>query len=101
MADLVTMDQVRQQLRVDADTDALLIEGMVTAAVRAVELHTGRTVADGADAFGQEDTKVASQAVLMLVSTWYDNRDTSAPASSTELPLAVSWMLWPLKRLSV
>lgn len=101
MPSLVTIEQVRSQLRIDAGTDDALVNGLITAAERSVEVHTGRTIADGADAFG-DDTPIASQAVLLLVSTWYDNRDSIAPNSAVaELPLAVTWLLWPLKRLTV
>lgn len=102
MSELVTIQQVLEQLRVDPDTDNALIHGMLAAATRAVEIHTGRTVAEGADAFGEQDGKVAAQAILLLVSTWYDNRDSVASnTSAAEMPLAVSWLLWPLKRLTV
>ena len=38
----------------------------------------------------------------MLVTTWFDNRDSvTTTGVASELPLAVSWLLWPLKRLSV
>lgn len=101
MADLVTMEQVREQLDLEAGVDATLVTGLVAAATRAVELHTGRTVADGPTTFGN-DAPVAAQAVLLLVRTWYDNPEAVAPNSAAlELPLAVSWLLWPLKRLSV
>lgn len=101
MADLVTIERVRAQLRIDAGTEDTLVEGLVMAAQRAVEVHTGRTVADGDNAFGA-DAPIAAQAVLLLVSTWYDNRDSVAPnTAAAELPLAVTWLLWPLKRLPV
>ena len=101
MADLVTANQVRQQLDLDDGVDEALIAGFIAAATRAVELHTGRTVADGATTFG-DDAPVAATAVLLLVRTWYDNPDALAPnTAATELPLAVTWLLWPLTRLSV
>lgn len=101
MASLVTLDQVRSQLRVDAGTEDDLITGLISAAERAVEVQTGRTIAAGNDEFGA-DAPIAAQAVLLLVSTWYDNRDSIAPnTAAAELPLAVTWLLWPLKRLVV
>ncbi len=102
MPRLVTIDQVWDQLRVDAGSDDQLIDGMVAAAERAVEIHTGRTIDPGANEFGEQDSKVAAQAVLLLVNVWYDNRDGLAGGTvSGELPLAVTWLLWPLKRLTV
>jgi uncharacterized phage protein (predicted DNA packaging) len=102
MASLVTLEQVRAHLRVDDTTDAALIEGMVAAAERAVEIATERTIAPGLAEFGPEDSKIAAQAVLLLVTTWYDNRDGLGSGQATaELPHAVTWLLWPLKRLTV
>lgn len=101
MAELITMEQVREQLDIDEGVDVALVTGFVAAATRAVEIHTGRTVADGPTTFGN-DAPVAAQAVLLLVRTWYDNPEAVAPnAAALELPLAVTWLLWPLKRLSV
>lgn len=101
MASLVTIEQVRAQLRVDPGTDDALIDGLVAAAERAVELATDRTIAPGPDEFGA-DTTIAGMAVLLLVSTWYDNRDAVAPnTAAAELPLAVTWLLRPLRRLTV
>lgn len=102
MADeLVTPEQARQQLRVDEGVDEALIDGLVVAATRLVEVCTGRTVADGDDAFGP-DASIAGQAVLMLVRSWYDNPDpVLIAAAPVELPPAVAVLLWPLKRLKV
>ena len=77
MADLVTMEQVREQLYIDEGADVTLVTGLVAAATRAVELHTGRTVADGDATFGN-DAPVAAMAVLLLVRTWYDNPEAVA-----------------------
>lgn len=101
MAALVTMAQVREQLDLDDGVDETLITGFIAAATRAVELHTGRTVAAGDTTFG-DDAPVAAQAALLLIRTWYDNPEAvSANSNAIELPLAVTWLLWPLKRLSV
>ncbi len=101
MPALVTLEQVRAQLRIDAGTEDSLVEGLVSAAERAVEIHTGRTIATGDVEFGA-DAPIAAQAVLLLVSTWYDNRESVAPnTAAAEMPLAVTWLLWPLKRMSL
>lgn len=101
MADLVTLEQVQQQLDLDEGVDETLILGFIAAAARAIELHTGRTVADGVNTLGA-DRPVAATAALLLIRTWYDNPDALAPnTAATELPLAVTWLLWPLKRLTV
>lgn len=102
MATLLTIERVRQQLKVDDDGEDELIFGLMTAATRAVEVHTGCTFAAGGNAFAPEDVDVAAQAALMLITTWFDNRDGNTTSSSAgELPLAVTWLLWPIKRLSV
>lgn len=101
MADLVTMEQVREQLDLDDGADVTLVTGLVAAATRAVEVHTGRTVEDGPVGLGN-DKPVAAMAALLLIRTWYDNPEAVASNSAAiELPLAVTWLLWPLKRLTV
>lgn len=97
----LTIQRVRQHLRIDADGEDALIFGFVAAAQRAVENYTGRTFAEGAQTFSEEDLEVAGLAALMMISTWYDNRASSAPGTTSELPLAVTWLLWPLKRLVI
>lgn len=100
MADLVTMEQVRERLRVDAGTDAALIATLVAAAIGAIEQQTGRTIEGGDDPLNSKERDTAALVALLLVSTWYDNPESVAPnGTSTELPLAVTWLLWPLKRL--
>lgn len=102
MASPLTMTRVRQQLGVVTDDSDELIFGLIAAATRSVEIHTGMTFADGPNVFTNDDAEVAAQAALMLVTTWFDNRDSiAANGTATELPLAVTWLLWPLKRLSV
>ncbi|MEH3121985.1 MAG: head-tail connector protein [Sphingomonas phyllosphaerae] len=100
MADLVTIDQVREHLDLDEGADVTLLTGLIAAASRTIELQTGRTLADGPTTFG-DDKPVAAMAALLLIRTWYDNPEAvSANSAVVELPLAVSWLLWPLKRLT-
>lgn len=102
MGSPLNIERVRQQLRVDGNNEDELVSGLIAAATRAVEVHTGMTFSDGPTAFATEDVELASTAALMLITNWYDNRDGIAVgAAAVELPHAVTWLLWPLKRLSV
>lgn len=103
MAELVTIEQARLQLKVDPGPRDALIRQYLAAATRMVELETGRTVEPGSAAeFGDADRPVAAQAVMMLVRGWYDRPDGISPnTAASELPFAVSFLLWPLKRLTV
>ncbi|MBY9062305.1 head-tail connector protein [Sphingomonas yunnanensis] len=102
MAELVTIEQARMQLKVDPGPLDSLIRQYLEAATRMVELETGRTVEPGTAEFGDKDRPVAAQAVMMLVRAWYDRPDGIAPnTAASELPFAVSFLLWPLKRLTV
>ncbi len=101
MVELVSIEQVREQLDLDEGADVALVTALVDAATRAVEVHTGRTIEDGPAAFGK-DAPVAAMATLLLIRTWYDNPEAVASNSAAvELPLAVSWLLWPLKRFAL
>ena len=101
MASPLTIDRVLQHLRVEGDDDDELVFGLLASATRAVENYTGRTFAEGDWAFNSEDADVAALAALLLIGTWYDNRASLAPGATSELPLAVTWLLWPLKRFVV
>lgn len=102
MATPLTLEQARLQLKLETNEEDQLVVGLLAAATRAVEIHTGRTFAAGVQAFEPADADVAAQAALMLVTAWYDNREGySINAASAELPLAVTWLLWPLKRLTI
>lgn len=44
---------------------------------------------------------VLRTAILMIVAHWYENRETSAPGSLTEIPFGASMLIAPFRRVGV
>lgn len=104
---LLELDTIKINLGValeENDEDAYL-QGLRAAALRACELRTGRYVDQAsrpagsqAAPFSEADLAMVSQAALIMIAEWYLNREaTAASGSASELPLAVTWLLDPLK----
>ena len=48
----------------------------------------------------ERDRAVATQAALLLIGQWYANREAAGQAL-TEMPLAVTWLIAPLRKFVV
>ncbi|MFA7505291.1 MAG: head-tail connector protein [Burkholderiaceae bacterium] len=104
---LLGLDQVKAHLRIEpGDTsENTYLLALASAAERACELRTGRWI-DPSDApddsltepFSATDLDLLRQAALIMIGEWYCNREASAEATGiAELPLAVTWILDPLR----
>lgn len=107
-ADLVTLDQVKQALRVDGDDDDSTLTLYITAASRAVARYLGQRVDETLSLANSppdsppdpelvpEDVVIAT---LLLVGHWYRNPDGD-PDNAFErgyLPRPVTALLFPLR----
>lgn len=101
VVELVTLTDVKTHLRLgsSAHEDAYLII-LIAAAVRAIENATGRAIASGPVDMPEGDQAVAAQAILLLVGQWYANRE-AAGQPLAEMPLAVTWLIAPLRKFVV
>ncbi|WP_202444710.1 head-tail connector protein [Schauerella aestuarii] len=95
------LDIVKQHLRVDHDSEDLLIEVYISAAKAFVAQHCNCEIVEegipGPEQMGY--TTDVQQAVLLLVGHWYANRETVVVgAAPTAVPLAVTSLLWTRKR---
>lgn len=103
MPEPVSLDQIKADLRLDpSETDEdLLLERLLAAARRAVELRTGQTIAGDTPTVSDDDMELARQAISLIAGTWYANREgvvTDVRTAPTELPLSVSWIIDTLRR---
>lgn len=82
----VTLDHVKNYLKVDVDEDDELIESLMAAANDYVERTTGKR-ADGSE--------LCELCVKMLVAHWYENRAvySSKPGAINVLPHTVTALL--------
>jgi hypothetical protein len=99
--ELVTLDEVKTHLRLgSADREDTYLRILIAAAVRAVENATGRDIVAAAPSMAERDRAVAAQAVLLLVGLWHANREATGQ-NMTELPLAITWLIAPLRKFVV
>ena len=104
MADVVTLDAFKGQVRIDPDdgSEDAVLTPILAAAVRAVENRTGRRFEGDGDTIEQADVPAANMAVLMLAAHWYRNRETVVVgAVSSELPMGVEYLINPFAKMHV
>ena len=101
VAELVTLSDVKAHLRLGSSSreDAYLVI-LIAAAVRAIEGATGCDFVNDLSTTAVRDRAVAAQAVLLLVGQWYANRE-AAGQNPTELPLAITFLIAPLRKFVV
>ncbi|MGL6525749.1 head-tail connector protein [Aeromonas hydrophila] len=97
---LVTLDDVKRQCRLDmqeSDEDSL-IAIYIKAAERHIEHRIGKRLIDPADGLVDgsqaydEDIKLAA---MMLISNWYENRESVSSDALKPLPMGVDLLLAP------
>lgn len=104
---MVSLDRVKQHLRVDHDEENELIQAYLESALSYVEQYCDRQIIDPAPAEGEEPidpntqmlvTKDVEQAMLLLVGHWFNNREAVVIGTiSSAVPLAVESLLWQRK----
>jgi hypothetical protein len=92
---LVALPDIKVNLRLSegvTDEDAHLAR-LLAAAIRTVELETGRTIRGDAPTLAGADLDSANLVIMVLVATWYANREAEG-----SLPRSAIWQLEPLRR---
>ncbi len=98
---MVTIEQIRLHCRIDSDDEDSLLEHYRAAAYEALNAHTSRNWYGAADDIPAADTdgirlnSAANQAVLLLIGSWYANRE--ADRESTEIPAAYWHLIQPYR----
>lgn len=89
----LTLDDVRQHVKPDGDQDTYL-ELLMAAARRSVENQIDRPIVDD-----EPDEAVINAAMLLLVGHWFANREAVVVGTQkAEMPMAVSYLLMPIKK---
>ncbi|MFR9719089.1 head-tail connector protein [Aeromonas diversa] len=97
---LVTLDEVKRQCRLEeleGEEDPLL-SVYIAAAVRHIEHRIGKPLIDpseGAVDGGQPYEGDIKLAALLLISHWYENRESVSAEALTPLPMGVDLLLGP------
>lgn len=88
IAEPVTLEEAKLQLRVEFDEDDALISSYITAARQWAEgfLNTALVIAEGEEP--PEVKQTWKQAILLTVANWYQNRETGG------VPNAAQQLLW-------
>lgn len=101
VAELVTLAEVKTHLRLGSiDREDAYLGILIAAAVRAIENATGCDIVATAPTMAERDRAVAAQAVLLLVGQWYANREATGQ-NMTEMPLAITWLIAPLRKFVI
>lgn len=88
IAEPVTLEEAKLQLRVEFDEDDALISSYITAARQWAEgfLNTALVAAEGGEP--PEVKQTWKQALLLIVANWYQNREAGG------VPNAAQQLLW-------
>ena len=99
--ELVTLDQVKVHLRLASlNREDEYLRILMAAAVRAIETATGRDILVEVPTLPDRDRAVAAQAAFLLIGQWYANRE-AAGQTLTEMPMAITWLIAPLRKFVV
>lgn len=98
MAEPVSVAQLEAQLRLDVGNsgEEEYLTALIVAARRAVENYLDRSIVGDDASLPADDMLVAAQAILMLATHLYENRD-----GGDGMPPVVGMLLWPIRRWSV
>lgn len=97
----ITLAQVKTHLRLgSSDREDDYLKLLIAAALRAIENATGRDIAVTWPKIDERDRAIAAQAALLLIGQWYSNREASG-ADTQEMPLAITWLIAPLRKFVV
>lgn len=104
---MVSLDRVKQHLRVDHGEEDELIQAYLASAAAYVGGYCDRQIVDPPPAAGEEPidpetqmliTKDVEQALLLIVGHWYNNREAVVIGTITSaMPMAVESLLWQRK----
>lgn len=101
MSEPVTPADMKVHLRLPAGAtgEDEYLDVLIVAARRTIEASINRTIAD-AD-LTDDDLRVVGQAIRLIAGSWYSNREAVITGTIvSELPIAVTWLLKPLRRIS-
>jgi hypothetical protein len=101
---LVELADVKTWLRIDPAQTAedFILDGLILAAQRAIAGALDRPIVGPLAALAPGEQDVIVQAMQMLIANWYRNRGANVIGQTVaELPLAVSWLLAPLRAWSL
>jgi hypothetical protein len=101
VAELVTRADAKAHLRLgSSEREDAYLDILIAASVRAIENATGRDVASELPDMAERDRAVATQAALLLIGQWYANREATGQ-NLTEMPMAITWLIAPLRKFVV
>lgn len=100
---ILTLEQIRQQLRFD--DDYVEEDGFLMALAKAVEARTAnylnRTLYPGTppdtDPDGLQVSEDIIQGMLMLVTFYFENRSSMSDIEMNEIPLGYKWLVDPYR----
>ena len=91
----VTLQEVKEQCRVDFDMDDDLLISYITAARQWAEGFLNIClIAQEGEGGNIEVKQTWRQAILLVVSYWYANRENASSPRLTEIPLGAKDLLW-------
>lgn len=98
----ITVEEVKNYLKVENDEDDNLISSLIIAAMQYCEVFLGRPITEGkmTDENRWEVPEPVRIAIYMLVAHWYENRGVMADKLSGEIAYSVSALLWPYRLIT-
>ena len=94
----LTIDKIKQQLRLDCTCEAELLEAYGNSAEETVLDIMGCTYDEAVANYGSIPAR-AQQAALMLVDTWYQYRTPVSDRQMSVVPYTVDILMKPLAKL--
>lgn len=98
---MISIEDVRQNCRIDDDSEDDLLKIYLAAAQQAVIQYTGRNwyinEVPESDPDGMLYNSSVNLALLLLTANWYKNREATTAVNSSYLVYGVGWLLEPYR----
>jgi len=98
----VSISVIKSHLNIDAEYtgDDNYLCALEAAAENAVEIHIGRRLVDLVDSYSGALPAALVHAILLLIGTWYMNRESIGSSSMKELPHCYDYLVEMFKSYS-
>ncbi|BBC72917.1 phage protein [Altererythrobacter sp. B11] len=103
----VSLEDIKHHLVLDPEdtSEDAYLSSLLVAARRSCELRIRRAIASEDDTPGLDEGEqdMVRHAIRLIVGHWYANREAVSPdgrGAASETPIAVSWLLDPLRSFS-
>lgn len=100
---LLTLQEIKDQLKLDSDDEDTLLELLGNAVQKRTETFLNRTLYEKPEDIPEEDTEGLTLSsdlklgMLLLLTHYYENRSSVSEVEKLEMPMSFTWLVGPYR----